>query len=104
MVHTLRVKWMLRVCQNIGSSWSRYIWWKITEIILPNLIAGAQAIKDSLLHSSPPFYAAMIHFYVYVNDLFYKANASIPLPYNLWFPLTFPFKAEEWCLVGVNMI
>lgn len=92
------------MCSDIGSSWSRYIWWKVENIIPFQLIASARAVNKNLLNMLPTFYAAILRLYVTVNDLFYENNTNLSLPHNVWFSRLFPFVDLKWCLAGVNNI
>ena len=87
LVHALRVKWYLCLCADVGSSWSRFIWPELTALIPPELLRGLQTVSESLLKELPLFYAAMVHSYAKVNDIFY--TNAVPeilatLPHNLW--------------------
>ncbi len=104
VVHCLRIKWMEWACKDMGSSWSRFIWPKIEDIIPFQLIGGAQAIKESYLSGIIPFYYAMIHSYLYVNNLFYKANPHLELPQNIWFTSLFPYLDRKWHSARLLMV
>ncbi len=62
------------------------------------------AINENLLQRLPPFYASILRSYAIVNNLFYKQNQELELPYNLWYSTVFPFLDKKWCLAGVNNV
>ncbi len=90
VLHTLQVKWMHRLTQDLGLSWSRFIWPLITKCIPPNLFGGMRQISESELKGLPLFYADMLHSYCRVNNLFYLRNDQLALPHNLWMTLGIP--------------
>ncbi len=49
IVHELRVKWMHRLSEDKGLTWSRYIWREITSHFLPDLIQGIRQILQTTL-------------------------------------------------------
>ena len=103
-IYCLRVKWVNHLCQDVGSSWSRYIWWKLETVAPFGLLPGLWTINENLIQKLPPFYASMLHSYAYVNNLFYEEIKVLSLPYNIWFSPIFPFADSWWCLAGVNMV
>ena len=42
VIHALRVKWVARLTQDIGLSWSQHIWQRVVSIIPHSLIVGAR--------------------------------------------------------------
>ncbi len=95
---------MDRLCKDVGSSWSWFVWLKVTAIIPWDLIGGACSIRECDLAGLTPFYAAMLCSYVFVNNLCYEANPVLLLPQNIWFTKLFPFIDRKWYLVSVNSI
>ncbi len=82
-VHVLRLKWMDRLCKDVRSSWSRWIWPQMEEIFGFHLITGVHAVHNSALSGLTPFYAAMVRSFVYVNDIFYRTSPDVCKPWNL---------------------
>ena len=80
------------------------MWPKILAIIPWDLISRVCSIRECDLAGLMPFYAAMLHSYVFVNNLFYEANPALLLPQNIWFTKLFPFVDRKWYLVSVNSI
>ncbi len=84
VVHVLRVKWMDRLCKDAGSSWSRFAWAHLTNILAPKMITSLTGIDENTLSSLLKFYRAVVYSYCYVNCLFYTKNQGLPLSYNLF--------------------
>ena len=45
---------------------------------------------------------AMVHSFVYVNDLFYKYLPEVGKSWNLWFTKEFLYKNTHWCSAGLQ--
>ncbi len=68
------------------------------------LITGARAIHENDLIGLTLFYTAMVHSFLYVNNLFYKSGSEALLLRNLWFTPEIPFKHLGWCQAGFNTV
>ncbi len=79
VLHMLRVKWMIRLCQDRGMSWSRIIWNKLNTCILVTLLSGLTAVVEQDIEPLPLFYCAMICSYTYVNNIFFQCNKKLQL-------------------------
>ena len=104
IVHSLQVQFMDRLCKDVGSSWSRYVWPKVSDIVPPDLIGGARLVQESYLTSLTPFYHSMVRSFVYVNNLFCWENKELSLPLNLWFITGMPSVNKTWLLAGFHMV
>ena len=74
VVHVLWVKWMDRLCKDAGSSWPRFAWEHLTNILAPRMIVGLTGIDENTLESLPKFYRAVVHSYCHAMSLFYAKN------------------------------
>ena len=84
VIHAMRVKWLNRLCLDRGQSWSRIAWTKITQYILDTLLPGLTGVCELDIQKVPPFYAAVLCSYYYVNSLFYKRNPKLDLLHNIF--------------------
>ncbi len=87
--------------EDQGRSWSRIIWPKIEQIFPTSLITGLTGIMESELAHLPTFYQSIFRSYVLVNDLFYKCNPGLPIPYNLYGTSLHPKIKQPWVDVGI---
>ena len=104
-VHFLWVKWMHRLCTDVGSSWSRFIWHEIERRVPAELFTGLRLISESVLTGLTPFYSHMLRSYAFVNDLMYHTFDTSDLPQNLWgggcpFPADTHVLDQSWFLHG----
>ncbi len=95
---------MDRLCKDVGSSWSIYVWPKVSNIVPPDLIGGARLVRESYLTSLTPFYHSMVRSFAYVNNLFYQENKELSLPLNLWFIPGMPSVNKTWLSAGFCMV
>ncbi len=82
--HALRVKWMHCLCNDAGSSWSRFVWPDLSVLIPEQLWTGLCLISAVHLVGLDPFYSQMVCSFAMVNDLMYEHFDSSELPQNLW--------------------
>ncbi len=96
VLHSLWVKWMQHLSNDLGLSWSRFIWPKLSALYLPELIGGMRGVQELDLHTLPPFYAGMVRSFCRVNNLFYKKNPNLYLSHNLWATVGAPAVHQGW--------
>ncbi len=103
LVHRLQTKWYLHLCTDVGSSWSHFIWPRLTVIIPLELLHGLHSVSETLLGWLPPFYTVIVHSYVRVNNLFYESaefEVLVSLPHNLWCGAVCDRVDWEWVSAG----
>ncbi len=100
VVHGLQVKWLFCLYSDLGSTWLRHIWPKVEKLVPVELICGLCSLSESQISCLPPFYAAMFHFYVHVNNFFYKSAKFEKLPMNIWGTVKQSKIRYDWCNAG----
>ena len=96
VLHSLQVKWMQCLSNDLGLSWSRFIWPKLSALYPPELFGGMRDVCESDLHTLPPFYAGMVRSFCWVNNLFYEKNPNLYLSHNLWATVGAPAVYLGW--------
>ncbi len=71
-------------------------WPILTTLIPPELLQGMHSVSEKILNQLPPFYAGVVHSYVYTNNLYYEAFDSSNLPQNLWCGKVYPYVDHNW--------
>ena len=71
LVYGLWVKWFQKLCSDCGSSWSKYIWPTLTEILPYQLLQELCTILNSILQKFLPFYTNVLCSYAHTNNLYY---------------------------------
>ncbi len=104
VIHTMRVKWLNRLCLDRGQSWSRMAWSQITKYILDTLLPGLTGVCKSDIQKIPPFYAAVLHSYCHINSLFYQRNPKLALSHKLFGTDFAPKIRQNWVCAGLLMI
>ncbi len=104
LVHGLWVKWFQRLCSDCSSSWSKFIWPTLTEIIPHQLLQGLHTISDSIFQKFPPFYTNVLCSYAHTNNLYYQTIDDSSLPQNLWYGKALAYIDYDWMTAGFFMV
>ncbi len=76
--HLLKVKWMHQIAADTGLTWSRFCWNEISAQIPYKLWRGIHVVRESSLSHLDPFYAATIHSFSMMNNLFFMKEKNKP--------------------------
>ncbi len=68
-LHNLRMKWIIRLWHDAGTSWLTFAWMRVVDMIPGIAWAGMTVCSEALLQKIPPFYAHVVHSFAYVNSL-----------------------------------
>ena len=88
------------ICKDAGSSWSRFIWPQISEVIPEQLWTGLWSMTEKNLAALDPFYVAIIQLYALTNNLMYENFDTTGLPQNLWGGALFSQMPQNWLRAG----
>ena len=97
-LHNLRMKWMIRLWCDAGTSWSTFAWMHVVDVILGIAWAGMIACSEALLQEIPPFYANVMHSFAYVNSL----NLETDMQWNIW--VTKQYPKLNHCMLNLDYV
>ena len=82
VVHVLRVKWMIQLYTDLGSTWSRHIWPCFENLVPLELISGLRCLSEVDIQKLPSFYASTLRSYLCINNLLYESSKDRALQIN----------------------
>ena len=95
-VHSLRLKWMVHLWQDKGTTWSCLAWPQVLSVFPEVTIPGLRHCSEGLLNKLSAFNAAMVRSFALVNGY----NAWVERQNNIWFTPEYPGVSYPMVVAG----